>query len=164
VGRHLQGKDGTTVITDATVADVHYLKTRLRASDRAELKALGKKPETVLPLAYEFSDVVYAVRETESGKPLAIFGVTPTAGTEGVGTVWMLCTPMIRKVSKSFLKQVPGILREFHELYPEGLHNIALFTQANRLNLKWIQSCGFSFGELVVSNGKPFIYFFKKAS
>lgn len=150
-------------ISEATVADAHYLKSRLRASDRAELKATGRTPEETVPLAQAVSAACYTVRAEEGGKPLAMYGVAPTPELEYVGTVWMLCTAGVYKVSKSFLKEVPRILAGFMLLYPEGLHNVALLRKDNDVNLRWIKACGFTFKDVVARNGHPFIYFIKEA-
>lgn len=145
-------------ISPATLSDAYYLRTRLRVSDRREIHATGRSVKAVVPASYECSTKVYTVRAEEGGKPIAIYGVAPTPGQPEVGTVWMLSTHSIRLVSKSFFKQVPKILEEFQEIYPAGLHNLALLRD-NKVTLEWLHRLGFSFGPIVEQNGNPFIYF-----
>lgn len=151
-------------ISLATLADAHYLKSRLRVSDRQEIEAQGREVEATVLASHALSNVAWTVREQEGGKPLAMFGAAPTPEQPLKGTVWMLSTHGIRKVSKSFLFQAPAIMETLLTWFPEGLHNIALFTKENNVNLRWIKAFGFTFKDVVLHNGKPFIYFVKEGS
>lgn len=149
-------------ISLATLADAHYLKSRLRFSDRKEIEAQGRKVEPTVPASFELSTIAYTVRAEEGGKPLAMYGAAPTPEQPELGTVWMLSTHGISKVGKSFLKQAPQIMADLLSSYPGGLHNIALFEKSNDKNLRWIKAFGFTFKDVVIHNGHPFIYFVKE--
>lgn len=149
-------------ISFATLADAHYLKSRLRVSDRKEIEAQGREIEHTVLASHALSTVAWTVREQEGGKPLAMFGAAPTPEQPMLGTVWMLSTHGIKKVSKSFLRQAPAIMETLLITFPDGLHNIALFTKENDVNLRWIKAFGFAFKDVVMHNGKPFIYFVKE--
>jgi hypothetical protein len=152
-------------IAPATLTDAHYLKSRLRQVDRAEVEAgTGRKAEEILPLSFSVSSVAYTVRETAEGNPIAMFGAAPSPHNSYLGVVWMLCTSKMSKVSKAFLKEMPTILNQLSLVFPDGLHNLALFHPSRDKYLRWIEKAGFTLDyDGILKRGEHhFIYFYRK--
>lgn len=145
------------MIRDAYIEDAHYLKTRLRQADAAEVRAAtGRRPEAIVPLSFELSVRKYVLQSDTDERPIAMYGVAPDPKVPDAGIVWMLCTPRIKEVSKSLLRAAPDLVRELQQHYPT-LHNIV--HARNLTSVRWVQSAGFEIGGGIMLHSEPFFYF-----
>jgi hypothetical protein len=124
----------------AVLDDVLYLRGCLREEDVRELKELGNfSPEQGLGISYFNSTLVYTICNRYD-TPVAMVGVSPTT-INGLGCPWMLASPGLDKIKKSFVKETKRYLKEFYELYP-NLGNVV--HKDNYKTITWlINVCGF---------------------
>jgi hypothetical protein len=149
------------IVRPATLADAHYLKSRLRQADRAEVKAgTRRSPQEIVPLSFALSTACFAICKEGDDRPIALYGVSPQhEGPCKDGIVWMLCSPRIKEVSKSLLRSAPDLVRELQQYYPK-LHNVV--HARNATGVKWVRAAGFQLHYATLVNGEPFIYFSTK--
>lgn len=146
---------------EAQRGEAIWLSSRLRPEDQREIEtATGKAPEDSVPLSFDVSTKCYTIRYSNKGVvdryPLAIFGVADDPTIPEMGIVWMLATPLIRKVWLALIKVAPQWLDKLSEDYPAGLHNIV--DSRNSLHVRWLQKTGFESLGVVRVNGKQFIH------
>lgn len=123
-------------------ADAYELAPNLRTEDVAEVKACsGRTPLEVLSEAYEVSSPCYTV-VTENGNPVSMFGVVPLDDKGTFGQVWMLCSPLLIRYSKEFLRKSRGWIERLHRKY-SCLTNVV--DARNDTHVKWLEFMGASF-------------------
>ena len=72
------------------------------------------------------------------GRVVCIFGVGGQKG--GTGTPWMLASPLLKNIGKSFLRESKAFLDEMSQEY-SMLYNVAW--SKNEVHIKWLQWLGF---------------------
>jgi hypothetical protein len=78
-------------LVPASIVHVGWLANNLRAVDRLECEALGRKPKDALRLSIRTS--LYALTALDSdNRPLCMLGVCPGGMLMGVGVPWLLGT------------------------------------------------------------------------
>ena len=128
-------------IRPATLADVRYVASNLRDSDRAEIEALGLRPSFGVRSSFEESDEVYT--GTVDGKPAMIFGVGGAMLSDET-SIWALGTPLCDKVPVSMVRLGRKVVRAFLESYPV----LANYCDARyEKTIKWLRMLGFHVGE-----------------
>src|SRR5665213_1297046 len=111
----------------AVLRDAVWVGARLRPEDEQEVRTVtGAAPRWAVPVAFRSSKKCTAMRYTDTlGRTdrhaLAIFGVADDPHYPQLGSVWMLATPRISKVSVAFIKAAPTILDDLGAGYA-GLH------------------------------------------
>ena len=86
----------------ATVADAIEVANNLRTEDLDEILRLGHDRLGVA-VSVVFSDVAVSFFNTD-GEIAGVAGICPDT-EEGVGIIWMLCTPAIEKNPHTFVRQ-----------------------------------------------------------
>ncbi len=142
--------------------DVSWLKRTLRPEDVAEVWASDHdKPGKALNDSFNSSTEAYTL--TRFGYPIAMFGIVPVRGREDLAIIWLLGTPDIAKVKKSFVALTREVLKHFLTLYP-CLFN---FVDARYVKaVRWLSVCGATFGapQPFGAEGLPFIPFVVRRS
>lgn len=143
--------------------DVLYLSDHLRAADRAEVfAATGQCPFDALMEGLQSSVECFTIL-SDTGVPIAMFGVAPIEGCPDRGAVWMLATDELKTVTRYFLKNTPVYIAQFHRLFPILLNCV---DARNTTHIRWIRWAGFSNFKLLEAYGheqRPF-YFFSNES
>jgi hypothetical protein len=148
----------------ATLRDAVWVGANLRPEDEQEVRTVtGAAPHWAVPVAYRSSKTCIAMRYrnslgTTTRRPLAIYGVADDPNCPELGSVWMLATPRISRVSVAFIKAAPAILDDLGAGYA-GLHCVA--DARNHLHLRWLDRCAFSRNGEVHINGHAFIHFIR---
>lgn len=133
----------TLTIRPASREEAIWFSSRLRPEDRSEIEAAsGQGPETILPLSFDVSDECYTIRIDPHGDPISIYGMVPDRRQEGVGVIWLLATPEVRRASLALLREVPYWLNAWALKYPNGIHNIV--DSRNQLHVRWLKLMGFT--------------------
>jgi hypothetical protein len=152
-------------IFPATAHDAAYVGRNLRAEDEREAwAATGCPPSRVLHDSFRLSRESYVVFYTPPGSNVgricAVFGVADDPCTEGLGVVWMLCTPLVAKCPRALIQTAPQWLDRMAQHYPLGLHNFA--HAANHLHIRWCRKSGFhEMTEDVTIRGESFIHIYR---
>lgn len=129
----------------ATIGALLDMAPRLRAEDTRELQDFtGLSPADALLASLRVSRYCRVMRHM--GKPTLAYGVSDDPQDARRGSVWLVATPDVSHIAKSFLGAVPAILEAFHALYPAGLHAYA--DRRNVTHLRWLRAAGFSLEDL----------------
>lgn len=129
-----------TYCRQATLEDVEYLSTRLRATDVYEIwAASGYKPLHGLMESFASSDIcrVFCTAEDE---PLCIHGTAPTV--PGTASAWLLGTDKLKAVRRDFLKHSKIEVAAFHRKHPFLFNYV---WEGNRSSIAWLTWLGGSF-------------------
>lgn len=144
-------------IAPASREDAIWLSSRLRPEDIREIEAAtGRTPEENVPLSFDISEECFTVRSLNSDEPVAIYGVADDPNDASMGVVWLLATPRMSNVSRSFLRAAPKLLDHLAANYTRGLHN--LVDTRNMLHIRWLQKTGFRIRGKVKHRGHTFIH------
>ncbi len=151
----------TLTIRPASREEAIWFSSRLRSEDRREIEtASGQGPETILPLSFDLSDECYTIRIDPHGDPVAIYGMVPDTSheqKEGIGVIWLLATPEVRRASLALLREVPHWLNAWALKYPNGIHNIV--DSRNQLHVRWLKLMGFQITHEIELRGVTFYHF-----
>ena len=121
----------------ATVADALEVAKNLRLEDLNEIEALGHNRLGVV-FSVALSDVAISFFN-DKGEIAGIAGIAPDT-REGVGIIWMLCTPAIQAQPIAFVKHAHAFLRDQQSNY-RLLWNLA--DARNHLHHKLLRMLGF---------------------
>jgi len=169
MGRKVRSKEsplhGVTV-RPAELSDCYIVASNMRQADVAECWAVAEIPplEAVL-MGFHLSDECHTVEV--DGEPVALFGVTPpTPGPRPpedslpeelpensfplIGFVWLLGTPKIFDISKTFLRWSKDWLKHVGRNY-DGLMNYV--DARNEVHIRWLTWVGFDFVVLHPNKG-----------
>ena len=98
----------------ATVGDAVRVANNLRPEDLQEIEGLGHGPMGV-PFSVLASDVAVSFF-TRKGEIAGVAGICPDP-REGVGIIWMLCTPTVQEEPITFVRQAKQWLAEEQSNY-----------------------------------------------
>ncbi len=132
------------------------LSVTMREEDRDEIWHIAcLTPHEALSKSYKSSQYIRTV--VLDGRVVAIFGC---ARTGEVGVPWMLASPLLLKIKKSFLRGC----REYLDEMSQGCKFMTNYAWSkNTVHLQWLQWLGFEMqpGVPMGPNGEIFIPFFK---
>lgn len=137
-------------VRKSVATDQTDLAPRLREADRVELDAHHAPAELALGMGFTFSRPCLTIEH--DGKPIGMFGVTPLAGVDEVGQVWLLGSDEIAVIRVQFLRESKRWLKEISKDY-EMLCNVV--HEENTLHHRWLKFLGFSF----LNHHRPFFEF-----
>jgi hypothetical protein len=141
----------------------NQMAPHLREGDKIEIWASsGMEPLDALLDSIEVSDEDMCWVATLNGLPVAMFGANPLA--DGVGGIWMLCTPAIYTNKVDFMRKCKQYLAIMHERY-EFLTNFV--DERNLTSMYWLPRLGFKPVQRVEEFGfgkLPFIQYVSKRS
>ena len=100
-------------IRSATVRDAVHVANNLRPEDLQEIEGLGHNRLGVV-FSVLLSDVAVSFFNTE-GEIAGVAGICP--GPEGVGIIWMLCTPAVELNPHTFVRHAKRWLKEEQRNY-----------------------------------------------
>ena len=123
----------------ATSEDAHYVGTRLRAEDAAEVLLFGLDGESAIAFSLDRSIVSECL--LVDGEPAAVFGIAIDDMIGGTGCPWMLTTPAVERCQLAFARATRRLCARCFEMVPR-LENLidARYTRA----IKWLQWLGFT--------------------
>lgn len=143
------------IIRRATLADATYVATHLRNADKLELIRCGWADfETPLRQSVEMSP--FAGVALKDDVPICVFGLLPDSLIGDRARVWLLGTPLISRVKKTFIKYAHRFIEEMLGRYPI-LYN-AVDAQ-NEPAKRLLQALGATFYQTVDMHGSPFLLF-----
>lgn len=141
--------------------DVEILHANLRDSDRAECEAYGE------------GDILEGIRASAArsvlcwsgfvdGKLAAIFGCAPLSLVSGIGSPWMLGTPVLDAHSRVLVATVPDYIAVMLTAFPHLVNHVHA---KNTTSVRWLRRLGFTMGnqEPYGALGAPFRQFEMKA-
>ena len=132
-----------TEVIQSEISHISPIARSMREADRMELYATGtESPYQALWLGHRYSKPTGFTFMFE-GRPVCMFGVSPSEVNPKVGSIWLLGTDDItNKCSFHFLRWSKRFLPTLMEPY-EMVCNIV--DARNTVHIKWIKWLGFKF-------------------
>lgn len=149
----------TPHVTPATLTDVLNVAACLAPADRAEVHAAtGLDPANALKESYDVSDHCWAIKDG-AGVTQGIFGLSIIDGQ--TACPWMLRTPDLPLIAKTFMREVPLYIQLMHAIRPTLINYVDL---RNVTSIRWLRHLGFKFTRIIPKYGAaglPFVEFIR---
>lgn len=134
--------------------DAEHLATHLRPADAHEVRAYG---HTDLTWACQRSVAcsVLCWSAFIDGELAAILGCAPVSLVSGIGSPWMLATPVLDAHARVLVRVTPGYIAKMLQAFPHLVNHVHT---ENVTSVRWLRRLGFTvheaqpFGAL----GEPF--------
>jgi len=152
----------TITIRDARRGDVDAIAGRLRREDEQEVLTAGHASgHAALLDSFDRSTMCFCV--DIDGHTAAMWGIVPESYVGMSAVVWLLGTPEMARIKKTFVKLSRRFVRDFLTLYPV-LYNVV--DSRYGAAVRWLMAIGADFyGEPVKANGVEFLRFeFRRVS
>lgn len=152
----MYNRDGL-VIREARADDIEALANNLRSDDLAEVIAAGAG-SAAAALKDSFSRSTHKFTIEHKGVPVGSFGIVPDSLVGASANIWMVGTPGMGKIKKSFVKLSHVIIDGFLTQYGM-LWNVV--DSRYQKAIRWLLHAGavFDFQHPVVLSGVPFYRF-----
>lgn len=121
---------------NATLEDCAYLSERLRPEDSAEASAQLGNPYDALKYSFDKSEFKQTMLLDDN--PIAMFGFAVPVLLGNVANIWLLGTPELAKVKKSFMIASRIIIKKFLQLYPVLWAQVDARYKKTHRWLKWL--------------------------
>ncbi len=126
------------IVRSSTMADVEYLSTRLRESDREEILASNNvKPYEALSIGLKESVLCLTVENNK--EVIFMFGINAEDLTSNHAIIWMLASDKIDSIQHRFLRHSRRFINIFLDMYPNLENYVA---KKNVKSLEWLRRCG----------------------
>lgn len=136
---YLKHQAAKPYIRIATEKDCWFLSKNLRKEDYQEIQAVTGLPAILSLLSGLKISQVPLVVCNEKNKIILMLGVVPNGL---VGTIWMVGTKDLKKMSLTFIKNCKEIFKILKNNF-QIIHNYV--DARNILHIKWLKWMGFSF-------------------
>jgi hypothetical protein len=148
-------------IRQAQESDILAISNDIRWDDHIEVLAQGyESPKAAINASFE--KALFRFTMEKDGRPIAIFGLEPLDILGDKACVWMLGTPDISKIKKTFCKLSQEVIKYFMEQYPVLMAQVdSRYTKTHR----WLEWLGARKGSTYkLKNGFEFNDFFFERS
>lgn len=135
------------VIRPTEPGDVAILIDNLRPSDLAECKAYGR-PDIAAGIESSARRSVLCWSGFVDDELAAIIGVAPINMVCGVGSPWMLGTPVLDRHHRILVRRTPEYIAKMLTAFP---HLVNFVHAQNTTSVRWLRRLGF-----VVASPQPF--------
>jgi hypothetical protein len=142
------------VIRPTEPGDVAILIDNLRPSDLAECKAYGR-PDIAAGIESSARRSVLCWSGFVDGELAAIIGVAPINMVCGVGSPWMLGTPVLDRHHRILVRRTPEYIAKMLTAFP---HLVNFVHAQNTTSVRWLRRLGFTLHEAMPYGalGEPF--------
>ena len=131
------------LIRPTETGDAALLSANLRASDRAELQAVGFW-DALAPIADSVRTSALCWTALADGELACILGVAPLDGQ--TGAPWMLGTPRLDTQARVLVRETPRYIGAMLEVFP---HLLNFVHAQNRTSVHWLRRLGFTLHDAV---------------
>jgi len=134
--------------------DAEHLGTQLRPADAHEVRAYGHT-DLVLACQRSVAHSVLCWSAFINGELAAILGCAPVSLVSGIGSPWMLGTPVLDAHARILVRSTPGYIAQMLKAFPHLVNHVHT---ENVTSVRWLRRLGFTvheaqpFGAL----GEPF--------
>ena len=134
--------------------DAARLFANLRASDLAECRAYGH-PGIAASIESSVNRSVLCWTGLVDGELAAIIGAAPVNMLTGVGSPWMLGTPVLDRHQRVLVRMTPEYISRMLKAFP---HLVNYVHAKNTTSVRWLRRLGFTLHEAVPYGplGEPF--------
>lgn len=149
------------LIRDTTLRDVVDLANNLRVADRAEMAAYGHT-EPIGALTRSAVSSMMCWSAFIDGELAAILGCAPINIIGGVGSPWMMGTPVLDRHQRILVRHTPGYIARMLAVFP---HLVNFVHTENTTSVRWLRRLGFTLHEAAPYGalGAPFHKFEMRA-
>ena len=149
------------LIRDTALPDVVALAQNLRDADRAEMAAYGHH-EPLDPLVRSVTSSMFCWSVFIDGELAAILGCAPINLIGGVGSPWMMGTPVLERHQRVLVRQTPVYISRMLRVFP---HLVNFVHTENTTSVRWLRRMGFTLHEAAPYGalGAPFHKFEMRA-
>jgi hypothetical protein len=143
------------LIVPAQLDDAVLLAQNLRDSDRAEMRAYGHTDSDEVALRRCVATSVLAWSAYIDGELACILGVSPLSMVSGIGSPWMMGTPVLDAHSRILVRMTPEYIARMLKAFP---HLVNFVHTKNRTSVRWLRRLGFTLHEAMPYGalGEPF--------
>lgn len=141
--------------------DAELLIAQLRPADRAECLAYGR-PDLAAGIRNSVHRSLLCWTGWVDGELAAILGVAPLNLLTGLGSPWMLGTPVLDRHQRVLVRNTPEYIARMLEAFP---HLVNVVHAKNTTSVRWLRRLGFTLHDAVPYGplGEPFHPFEMKA-
>lgn len=134
--------------------DADLLIANLRPSDMAECQAYGRD-DIGAGIRSSVNRSVLCWTGLVDGELAAIIGVAPINVLGGIGSPWMLGTPLLDKHQRVLVRRTPAYIAQMLQAFP---HLVNFVHAKNTTSVRWLRRLGFTLHEAVPYGrlGEPF--------
>lgn len=142
-----------TLIRLTEPGDAEHLGANMRASDVAEVRACGRSPMQAAQRSVAHSVLCWSA--FIDNELAAILGCGPVSLVSGIGSPWMLGTPVLDAHARVLVRTTPGYIAKMLQAFPHLVNHVHA---ENVTSVRWLRRLGFTvhaaqpFGAL----GEPF--------
>ena len=120
--------------------DAELLAANLRAADLAECLAYGREDLTA-GIVGSANRSMLCWTAFIDGELAAILGVAPVNVMAGIGSPWMLGTPVLDRHSRVLVQRTPGYIAKMLNAFP---HLVNFVHAKNTTSVRWLRRLGFT--------------------
>ena len=141
--------------------DAAQLFAHLRATDLAECQAYGRG-DTAAGIEASVHRSALCWTGLIDGELAAILGCAPINMLTGIGSPWMLGTPVLDAHQRVLVRETPEYIARMLKAFP---HLVNFVHAKNTTSVRWLRRLGFSLSEPAPFGplGEPFHRFEKRA-
>jgi len=150
-------KTRLALVRDSNIEDVFELAKNMREADKKEIwKSHHRTPEEALLSGHTESVFCSTVEYKES--PIAMFGIVPEMFLSNNAFIWLLASPRLNEIQKTFIKHSRHFIDLMLGYYPLLFNFVDV---ENKQSIKWLKWCGAKLGPVVIYGveQQPFQYF-----
>lgn len=126
-------------IRPTVAADAVLLGENMRACDAREVRACGHEP---LPAAVRsVAHSVLCWSAFADGELICIMGAAPVSIVSGIGSPWMLGTPVLDTQSRVLVRTAPKYIAQMLKAFP---HLVNYVHADNATSQRWLRRLGFT--------------------
>ena len=125
--------------------DAARLSANLRPADLAECRAYGRTENTAA-IESSVRRSLLCWTGLVDGELAAIFGVAPVDLLGGIGSPWMLGTPVLDRHSRVLVAATPYYINRMLDAFP---HLINCVHTKNHTSVRWLRRIGFTLHEAI---------------
>lgn len=133
------------LIRPAEPGDAAVLFANLREADRAECEAYGH-PDLAQSLESCVARSMLCWSGFVDGELAAILGAAPVSVVSGIGSPWMLGTPVLERHSRVLVQRTPEYIGKMLNAFP---HLVNFVHAKNTTSVRWLRRLGFTLHEAV---------------
>lgn len=127
-------------IRNTNLVDVVKLAHNLRDSDRAEIAAYGQT-NVLKGLTDSVAHSVLCWSAFINGELAAILGVAPMSVLGGIGSPWMMGTPVLDAHSRVLVRETPRYIDKMLVAFPHLVNHVHA---ENKTSVRWLRRLGFT--------------------
>lgn len=120
--------------------DAAELAANLRPSDLAECRAYGR-PDIAAGIISSANRSMLCWTGLVDGELAAIIGVAPISVMSGIGSPWMLGTPVLDRHSRVLVRRTPEYIAKMLNAFP---HLVNFVHAKNTTSVRWLRRLGFT--------------------